>query len=98
MRLDDFIIMQRGYFEKRKRDELNFANVGAIIDSIAAGLSGNKSWKYKKFIAGWFGEKQPEMSKEEKKQRSKEMMDRVRLTNKILEEKERVGKRTKNSN
>lgn len=105
MQLDDFNLMVKGYFEKRKRDELNFANVGSIIDSFVAGVSNNKLWNYKKFIANWFGEKAPEMSLEEKKQRSLQMMQRVKLTNKILEEKEKVipkkkkrGRATKNSN
>lgn len=98
MEMDDFFLATKGYFDKRKRDELNFANVAAIIDGFAAGLSGNKGWRYSKFIAGWFGEKSPELSKEERKARSKEMMDRVRLTNKIIEEKEKLTRSKKKFN
>jgi hypothetical protein len=90
MELDDFSIMIKGYFDKRKRDELNFANVGAIIDGLAAGLSSNKFWSYPRFIARWFGEVVPELTKEEKAKRSAEMMKRVKLNNKILEEKEKL--------
>ena len=90
--------MCKGYFEKRKRDELNFANVAAVIDGFAAGLSQQKTWSYKKFISQWFGEKAPEVSVEEKKKKSEELMKRVRLTNKILEEKEKNAKRIKSSN
>lgn len=101
MDMDDFGIMLKGFFDKRKRDELNFANVAAIIDGFAAGLAQSKTWSYKKFIAEWFGEKPPQLSKDEKKKISEEKMNRVRYTNKILAEKEKnkkSAKRVKNNN
>jgi hypothetical protein len=97
MKLSDFMIMQKGYFDKRKRDELNFARVGFIIDGFASGLAGQKI-NVKKWFNDWFGEKEPVVDKAEKKNRSEELMKRVRLTNKILAEKENYAKRVKNSN
>jgi hypothetical protein len=97
MKLSDFMIMQKGYFDKRKRDELNFARVGFIIDGFASGLAGQKI-NVKKWFNDWFGEKEPVVDKAEKKNRSEELMKRVRLTNKILAEKETYAKRVKNSN
>ena len=97
MEFDDFGIMIKGYFDKRKRDELNFARVGFIIDGFASGLAGQKI-NVKKWFADWFGEKAPPLDKEEKKKRSEEMMKRVKLTNKILEEKKKNAKRVKNNN
>ena len=35
MEFDDFQLMVKGFFAKRKRDELNFANIGFIIDALA---------------------------------------------------------------
>jgi hypothetical protein len=99
MRLSDFMIMQKGYWERRKRDELNFANVAFIIDAFATGISGKRA-DYKKFIKGWFGEVDKPMTAEEHQKRSEEMMKRVELTNKILAEKESLknGRRIENSN
>lgn len=97
MEFDDFGIMIKGYFEKRKRDELNFARIGFIIDGFASGLAG-QNINAKKWFSDWFGEKAPTTSKEDKKKRSEEMMKRVKLTNKVLEEKQKNAKRVKNNN
>lgn len=97
MEFDDFGIMVKGYFDKRKRDELNFARVGFIIDGFASGLAGQKI-NVKKWFNDWFGEKEPPVDKDEKKRRSEELMKRVKLTNKILEEKKNNAKRIKNNN
>lgn len=97
MEFDDFQLMVKGFFAKRKRDELNFANIGFIIDALASGLSGKKP-NYKKFIQGWFGEGEKPLTKDQLKERSKFVKDRLQLMNKILEEKEKHGGTAKNSN
>ena len=97
--MTDLLIMQKGYFNKRRRDEMNFANVAFIIDAFATGLSGKRA-NYKTFIKGWFGDGKA-MTQEELNKRSAEIMKKVELTNKILAEKEKLHKRgraVKNSN
>ena len=97
--MDDFSLMSKGFWAKRKRDEMNFANVAFIIDAFATGLSGKRA-NYKTFIKGWFGDGKV-MTQEELNKRSAEIMKKVELTNKILAEKEKLHKRgraTKNSN
>lgn len=92
--------MQKGYWKKRERDELNFANVAFVIDAFATGLSGKRA-NYKKFIKGWFGTVDKPLTQEELVKRSEEVMKRVELTNKILAEKEKIHKNArtaKNSN
>ena len=99
MEMDDFTLMSKGYWARRKRDEMNFANVAFIIDAFATGLSGKRA-NYKSFIKGWFGDGKP-MTQEELNKRSAEIMKKVELTNKILAEKEKLHKRgraTKNNN
>jgi len=97
--MDDFRLMSKGYWSRRKRDEMNFANVAFIIDAFATGLSGKKA-NYKTFIKGWFGEYDKPMTQEQLNKRSEEIMKRVELTNKILAEKEKMfnGRAAKNSN
>lgn len=98
MEMDDFALMSKGYWSRRKRDEMNFANVAFIIDAFATGLSGKKA-NYKTFIKGWFGEYDKPMTQEQLNKRSEEIMKRVELTNKILAEKEKMyGRAAKNSN
>ena len=102
MEFDDFGIMIKGYFDKRKRDELNFARIGFIIDGFASGLAG-QNINAKKWFNDWFGEK-TYVDKDERKKKGQEIMKRVKLKNKILEEKEKLtpkksnAKRVKNSN
>jgi len=96
MELDDFSIMIKGYFDKRKRDELNFARIGFIIDGFASGLAGQKV-NVKKWFADWFGEKEV-VDKVDRKKKSEDIMKKVKLTNKILEEKKKNAKRVKNNN
>lgn len=97
MEFDDFGIMLKGYFDKRKRDELNFARIGFIIDGFASGLAGQKI-NVKKWFNDWFGEKDAPVDKVDRKKKSEDIMKRVKLTNKILEEKKKNAKRVKNSN
>ncbi len=98
MEMDDFHLMSNGYWAKRRRDEMNFANVAFIIDAFATGLSGKRA-NYKTFIKGWFGEYDKPMTQEQLNKRSEEIMKKVELTNKILAEKEKLyGRAAKNSN
>jgi len=39
MEMDDFTLMSKGYWARRKRDEMNFANVAFIIDAFATVLT-----------------------------------------------------------
>lgn len=96
MELEDFFLMQKGFFNKRKSDDMSFAKVAFYIAAIHQNIAG-KPLAGKQFIADWFGEKPKQVSKEELKDRSKNMMERVRLTNKLLEEKEKIRKQIKNA-
>lgn len=97
METDDFTLMSKGFFARRKSDEMNFANVGFIIDAFASGISGKKP-DYKKFIKGWFGENDKPVSKEKLNEQRIEIRRRLKLMNKVLEEKEKNAGTTKNSN
>ena len=99
MLIDDFRLMCKGYWKKRERDELNFANVAFVIDAFATGLAGKRA-NYKKFINGWFGKVEQQMTREDLNKRSEEIMKRVELTNKILAEKEKMfnGRTAKSNN
>ena len=102
MELDDFTLMSKGYWARRKRDETNFANVAFTIDAFASGLAG-KTINYKTWIKGWFGESEKPMTKEELNKRSAEVMKKVEFANKILAEKEKLrkkknGRAVKNNN
>lgn len=100
MEIDDFRLMSKGYWKRRERDELNFANVAFVIDAFATGIAGKRA-NYKKFINSWFGKVEPQMTREEATKRSEEIMKRVELTNKILAEKEKMfknGRTAKSSN
>lgn len=92
----EFNLMCRGFFDKRKSDDLSFAKVAFYIAAIHQNIAG-KPLTGKQFMSDWFGEKPKQVSKEQLKSRSKEMMERVRLTNKLIEEKEKVHKQIKNA-
>lgn len=101
MELEDFLLMQRGFFNKRKDDSLQFAKVGFYIAAIHQNGLAGKTLNSKTFFAEWFGEASKPMSKEDLKERSARIMKMVKHTNKILEEKEKIkksAKRIKNSN
>lgn len=101
MELEDFFLMQKGFFNKRKNDDLSFAKVAFYIAAIHQNIAG-KTLSGKTFISEWFGEKKKVVNKEDSKNRSKEIMERVKLTNKLIEEKEKFkrinAERIKNSN
>lgn len=97
MELDDFFLMQKGFFNKRKDDSLNFAKVGFYIAAIHQNGLAGKSLSSKTFYQDWFGEVAKPVSKEGLKERSKEMMERVKYTMKIIEEKEKIKSSKKNA-
>ena len=92
MKIKDFNLTAKGYFARRKSDDMSFAKVAFYIAAIHQNIAG-KPLTGKQFINEWFGEKVQSLSTEEKKKRSEEMMKRVRLTNKILEEKQKLKKK-----
>lgn len=96
MDLEDFFLMQKGFFDRRKNDDMSFAKVAFYIAAIHQNIAG-KALIGKQFIAEWFGEKPNKLSKDELKNRSKEMMERVRLANKLIEEREKIQKQLKNA-
>jgi len=96
MEMEDFFLMQKGFFNKRKNDDMSFAKVAFYIAAIHQNIAG-KPLVGKTFIAEWFGEKTKPIDKEELRNRSREVMRRVMLKNKLLEEKEKVRKQIKNN-
>lgn len=96
MELEDFFLMQKGFFAKRKQDQLQFANVAFCVDAIGWGLAGKKA-NYKKFISDWFGEKPKVVSKEDLKQRSQEIKRRIEFLQKVDEEKEKIKPKKKSA-
>lgn len=100
MRIKDFNLTCKGFFNKRKADDIRFGKVAFYIAAIHQNLSGKPIYM-SRFLSEWVGEKPKALTKDEIKDRSSRMMERVRIKNKILEEKEKVkklAKRTKNSN
>lgn len=104
MDLDDFHLMQKGFFNKRKADDINFGKVAFYIAAIHQNGLAGKPIQMGKFISDWLGEKSQAMNKEDLKERSERIMKRVREMQKIEDEKIKLGlikkrgKRTKNSN
>jgi hypothetical protein len=97
MEITDFFLMCDGFFEKRKSDDISFAKVAFYIAAIHQNIAGKPLYG-KKFIAEWFGEKEKQMTQEELNKQSIEIMKRVEVTNKILEEREKKNKQLKNLN
>ena len=97
MELEDFFLMQKGFFNRRKNDDMSFAKVAFYIAAIHQNIAG-KPLHGKKFITEWFGEKEKQMTQEELNKQSIEIMKRIEITNKILEERERKNKQLKNLN
>jgi len=97
MELEDFFLMQKGFFNRRKNDDMSFAKVAFYIAAIHQNLAG-KPLHGKQFVSQWFGEKEKQMTQEELNKQSIEIMKRVEITNKILEEREKKNKQLKNLN
>ncbi len=89
MDVDDFSLMCKGFFAKRKQDQLQFANVAFCVDAIGWGLAG-KPANYKKFIADWFGEKPKVTTQEDLKKRSDTIMEKLAIMQKIQDEKDKL--------
>jgi hypothetical protein len=95
MELEDFFLMQKGFFNKRKSESMDFAKVAFYIAAIHQNIAG-KPLHGSRFIAEWFGEKERVMTQEQLDERSKAIMARVELTNKIEEERRKIKKQAKN--
>lgn len=97
MELEDFFLMQKGFFNKRKADQIQFANVAFCVDAIGTGLAGKKA-DYSKFIKAWFGESEKPMNKEQLRERSQKIMQRLAEMQKIQDEKDKIKKQIRDSN
>jgi len=95
MELEDFFLMQKGFFNKRKSESMDFAKVAFYIAAIHQNIAG-KPLHGSRFIAEWFGEKERTLTQEQLDERSKAIMARVELTNKIEEERRKIKKQAKN--
>lgn len=95
MELEDFFLMQKGFFNKRKADSLQFANVAFCVDAIGTGLAGKRA-DYKRFVRAWFGEVEKPQTKEQLAERSKIIMDKLAVMQRIQDEKD--ARAIKNSN
>lgn len=91
MELDDFSLMQKGFFNKRKSDQIQFANIAFCVDAIGTGLAGKKA-NYSQFIKAWFGEVEKPMSKEQLKEKSDKIMKQLAEMQKIQDEKDKIKK------
>lgn len=97
MELDDFFLMQKGFFNKRKDDSLQFAKVGFYIAAIHQNGLAGKPLSSKTFYQEWFGVESKPKTTEDKSERSKKMMERVKYTTQLLDEKEKIHKQIKNA-
>lgn len=90
MELEDFSLMQKGFFDKRKQDQLQFANVAFCVDAIGSMFSKQRP-NYKAFTAAWFGEKPKVPTQEELKKRSDAIMSKLAVMQKIQDEKDKLN-------
>lgn len=85
MELEDFYLMQKGFFDKRKADEIRFAKVAFYINAIGENLAGNPAHG-EKFIREWLGEKPKTTSEEDRKKLGDAIKSKIELANKIAAE------------
>lgn len=97
MELSDFMLMQKGFFEKRKADEIRFAKVAFYVNAIGENLAGKRA-NGKKFIMEWLGEKSQGLSQDALNERRKVIKAQLALMQKIHDEKKKNGRATQNSN
>ena len=95
MELEDFFLMQKGFFNKRKNDDMSFAKVAFYIAAIHQNIAG-KPLHGSRFIAEWFGEKEKQMTPEELAERSKKIMAKLDVMQKIEDEKRKLKKQLRN--
>lgn len=91
MELEDFFLMQKGFFNRRKNDDMSFAKVAFYIAAIHQNIAG-KPLHGNRFIAEWFGEKEKQMTQEELDKRSLAVMAQLELAEKIRAEKKKLKK------
>lgn len=97
MELEDFFLMQKGFFNKRKNDDMSFAKVAFYVAAIHQNIAG-KPLHGKQFISQWFGEKEKQMSPEEKAKENKKIMAQLELMQKIQDEKKKKNQQLKKDN
>lgn len=97
MELEDFFLMQKGFSNKLRAEEMRFAKVAFHIAAIHQNGLAGKPIHGDKFWKDWIGEKTKPMTQEQLDERSKSIMERVKITDKILEERERIRKQIKNA-
>jgi hypothetical protein len=97
MELSDFSLMCKGFFARRKSDDMSFAKVAFYIAAIHQNIAG-KPLHGKQFIMEWFGEKPKQLTQDELKERSVSIMKRLELMQKIEDERRKNGRTTQNSN
>ncbi len=95
MELEDFFLMQKGFFNKRKSESMDFAKVAFHIAAIYQGLAGKPLYG-NRFMAEWFGEKEKQMTQEELDKRSIAIMKQLELREKIEEEKRKLKREARN--
>jgi len=97
MELEDFFLMQKGYFNRRKADEIRFAKVAFYVNAIGENLAG-KTAHGEKFIMQWLGEQPRMKTQEQLVKESEAVMARLALMQKIDDERKKNGRTAKNSN
>lgn len=96
MELEDFLLMQKGFFNKRKADQIQFANIAFCVDAIGTGLAGKKA-NYSQFIKAWFGEVEKPVSKEQLKEKSERIMKQLANMQRLQDEKDKIKKQIKDA-
>jgi hypothetical protein len=92
MLIEDFVLMSNGYKQKREYEEDRFRRVAWITHASFASkaVPMNTLWP--------IGERDKPITQDDLRKRSEDIMKKVRLNNKLLEEKEKRGRAAKNSN
>ena len=97
MELEDFFLMQKGFFDKRKADEIRFAKVAFYVNAIGENLAG-KPAHGEKFIRDWLGEKPKQTTQEDLNARSKRISEMIAFREQIKAEKKKNARAVKNNN
>lgn len=99
MEMEDFFLMQKGFFAMRKADDVRFGKVAFYIAAIHQNIAGKPLFGAK-FLAEWLGEKPKEPTKEERDERGRKIKAQLDLMQKIQDEKDKLknARTVKNNN
>lgn len=97
MEIDDFLLMQKGFFDKRKSDDLSFAKVAFYIAAIHQNIAGKPLFG-SRFISEWYGEKPKELTEAERKTRSENILKQLNMMQKIQDEKDKLRSKQPKTN